>query len=402
MNRLPELTNKGFLPPGTHVCSGDEFINRFCMINENRKQLRKAFYDILDFANSRNALCVMIGGSFVSDKENPHDLDVVIVLHKKDHIPSRPERLVLDGRRTDIMFCSIDEPIITQSFLRLLSYGRYGNEVGIVQINLNHPDKVWETIHEPDDDTFEVIKRAYFNRHLVDLNESPGVLVTVHGLMSHADWNASLIPIASSQGWIVAPYIYGYTTPDILLNKGKRKDAVDKFRDWIYTVKQDYCQNGERISVIAHSFGTYLIGAYLDGFTEFPPVNFNTVILTGSILNEHYDWAGCAGFKVARVRNEIAPNDEWVKWMPRKPSEWLGLDPLFGQAGTSGFTSESNIVTQVSNKIFDHNNVIKRDVITSMWMPFLSSNRHAGDEEGFKRLMQKIRDDKPGIDVDLS
>jgi len=391
MNRLPALTEKGFLPPGTHVCSAQEFIDRFCLVNEKRKQLRKAFVDILDFSNARNAVCVLIGGSYVTDKEDPHDLDVVIVLQKKEHIPSKPERLILDGRRTDIMFCSIDEPIIASSFVRLLSYARFGQEVGVVQISLNHPDKAWETTHEPDDETFEVIKRAYFNRHLVDLNEVPGVLVTIHGIMSHADWNASLIPIANSQGWIVAPYIYGFTTPDILLNKGKRKEAVDLFRDWIFSIKEDYCQNGERISVIAHSFGTYLIGAYLSGFEEFPPVNFNTIILTGSILNKQYDWESCAGFKVARVRNEIAPNDQWVKWMPKKPAEWLGLDPLFGQAGTEGFESKSEILSQATNKIFDHNNVIKKDVITSMWMPFLNSNRHASDEEGYKRLMQKIK-----------
>lgn len=391
MNRLPQFTTKGFLPVGIHVCSAQEFIERFCSVNEKRKSLEKAFIDILDFANSRNAVCVLIGGSYVTDKEDPQDLDVVIVLQRKEHIPSRPERLVLDGKRTDIMFCSNDEPVITASFLKLLSFERYGSGVGVVQISLNHPDKPWTTHHEPDDDTFEVIKRAYFNRHLVDLNEASGVLVTIHGVMSHAEWNAKLIPIASSQGWIVAPYIYGYTTPDILLNKNKRKAAVNAFREWIFSIKQDFCPNGERISVIAHSFGTYLLGAYLDGFKERPPVSFNTIILTGSILTEKYDWESCAGFKVARVRNEIAPNDQWVKWMPKEPENWIGLDPLFGQAGTKGFDSPSKILTQATNKIFDHNNVIEKDVITSMWMPFLNSNKYAGEEEGFRRLMEKIK-----------
>ncbi|MFV8801831.1 DUF6932 family protein [Yersinia sp. LJYL362] len=395
MKNIPDFTAKGYLPKGRHSCSAQQFIDRFCMINDKRQVLKKAFIDILDFANSRNAICVFVGGSYVTSKEDPNDLDVVIVLHYKEHIPSRPERLVLEGKRTDIMFCSADDPVVTASFIKLLSFERYGSGVGIMQINLNHPDEPWTTHHEPDDDTYEVIKRAYFNRHLVDLNEAPGVLVTIHGIMTHAEWNANLIPIASSQGWIVAPYIYGYTTPDILLNKGKRKEAVDAFRDWIYSIKQDFCQNGEQISVIAHSFGTYLVGAYLDGFEEFPPVNFNTLILTGSILNEDYDWESCAGYKVARVRNEIAPNDQWVSWMQRKPSEWLGLDPLFGQAGTKGFTSQSRILTQPTNKIFDHNNVIKKDVITSMWMPFLSSNKYAAEEEGFKLIMAKFAHKEP-------
>lgn len=52
-----------------------------------------------------------------------------------------------------------------------------------------------------------------------------------------------------------------------------------------------YCNSSDtKISVIAHSFGTYIIGAYLAGFEDKPPVNFETIILTGSILSEEYDW----------------------------------------------------------------------------------------------------------------
>lgn len=390
MNRLPALTPKGFLPEGVHRCSGDEFIQRFCLANENRKQLWKAFADILDFAKTRNALCVLIGGSYVTDKEAPNDLDVVIVLRSKEHIPSRTERLILDGKRTDIMFCSNDEPEIIGAFVRLLSYSRYSESVGLVQIDLNHPDHPWQIVQETDDETYEIIKRAYFNRHLVDLNKPAGVLVTVHGLISHAAWNSKVIPIASSQGWVVAPYIYGYTTPEILMSESKRKSAVNAFRDWVYQIKNEYCTDGQNISVIAHSFGTYLVGAYMHGFNEFAPVSFNSIILTGSILNESYNWDACAGFKVARVRNEIAPNDTWVDWMPRKPPEWLGLDPLFGKAGVKGFTSTSRILTQHENRIFDHNNVIEKDVIASMWMPYLNSNRYASEEEGYRRITEKF------------
>lgn len=70
--------------------------------------------------------------------------------------------------------------------------------------------------------------------------------------------------------------------------------------------------------------------------------------------------------------------------MPATPQEWLGLDPLFGQAGAKGFDCNFEMLEQYSNNIFDHNNVIKRDILTSMWMPYLNSNRNAGDEEFLK------------------
>lgn len=385
---IPEFTNQGLLPTGIHLCSGREFIQRFCS-GEKRQNFFKAVVDILDFAAARNVQHVFVGGSFVTNKEDPRDLDVVMVLRRRENIPTKNERLLIAGRRTDIMFCSEDEPKILDAFVHLLGNGRYAERPGVIQIAVQDTNKAWEIRHLPDDDTYEVIKRAYFNRDLIDLSIPTGILITVHGLLSTASWNEYIVPIASSQGWIVAPYYYGFQTPDILFSSSKRKAAVEEFREWIFDVSSTYGDSGVRVSAIAHSFGTYLVGAYLTGFKDVPPVNFNTLILTGSILSESYDWNSCAGNKVARIRNEIAPNDQWVKWMPKTPPEWIGLDPLFGQAGTKGFSCESEILDQPSNNIFDHNNVIKRDVVTSQWMPYLNSNRHAGDEEFMKYLMKK-------------
>lgn len=383
---IPNFNETGTLPAGIHLCTGFQFIDRFCKGNPKREDLTKAVIDILDFAKSRNSRYIFVGGSFITNKEDPADLDVVVTFRNKDHIPSKSERLILAGKRVDIMFCSEDEPKILDSFIHLLSHGRFDDDRGIIQMEVESKTQPWKINHLPDEDTYEVIKRAYFNRELVDLNESAGVLVTVHGLLSDASWNSHIVPIASSQGWTVAPYYYGYQTPDILFSENKRKSAVDAFRDWIFEINQTFGRN-TNISIIAHSFGTYLVGKYLDGFKDMPPVTFNSIILTGSILNESFDWTACAGKKVARVRNEIAPNDQWVKWMPEK--KWLGLDPLFGQAGIQGFKDKSQILTQHENSIFDHNNVIKRDVITSHWLPYLNSNRNVVIQEFLKVLRKK-------------
>lgn len=59
--------------------------------------------------------------------------------------------------------------------------------------------------------------------------------------------------------------------------------------------------------------------------------------------------------------------------MPSK--KWLGFGKLFGQAGVEGFSDDSKILTQYSNDIFGHNNVIKPDIINQIWMPYLNSNK---------------------------
>lgn len=376
MSSIPEF-KKNFLPQGIHNCSGSEFIKRFCNINDYRNKFEKAIEDIFDFARERNAKFIFIGGSYVSEKENPSDLDVVIVFSKTEHIPRKTERILIDGNKTDIMFCSEDKPDIVNSFIRLFSEDMFGREFGLIQVNINNIKSKWETKDYNDyDETYEIVKRAYTHRKIINLNEPEGILVTIHGLLSEGSWNNYLMPIASSQGWIVAPFYYGYTFPDILMSESKRKKIVEQFREWIANIQATY--NG-RISVIAHSFGTYILTSYINGFENNPPVTFNSIILTGSIINTNFDWNTCRGNKVSRVRNEIAPNDQWVKWMPEK--EWLPIDKLFGKSGTEGFQTHSDILSQSTNNIFDHNNVIKKDVITQMWMPYLNANKYAYMQE---------------------
>lgn len=369
--KLPDFNAEGVLPPGIHLCSGEEFIERFCKASTERQSFLKPVSDILDYSKVRNARYLFIGGSFVSNKEKPNDLDVVIVFSKSEFIPQRSERLAIEGRKLDVMFCALDDRKIADAFVYLLANGRYGRNCGLIQVDLYDQKEEWQIRHEPDEETYEIVKRVYVNRSYIDLNEPEGILVTIHGLMSNGSWNSEIAPIASSQGWTFAPFTYGFTSPDILLNGSKRKEVVDSFRDWIYGIKEKY--EGE-ISVIAHSFGTYILGAYMDGF-EIPPVDFNSIILTGSILNRDYDWDSARAIKVCRILNEIAPNDEWVTWMPNK--NWLGKDKLFGTSGVDGFTQESEILTESNNKIFAHNNVIRKDVITQKWMPFLSANKYA-------------------------
>ncbi len=378
MSLIPEFQD-GFLPKGMHSCSGDEFINRFCNINDYRKKFIQSIEDIFDFAKERNAKYIFIGGSFITGKEEPSDFDVVIVFGKSEHIPRQTERILIDGNKVDIMFCSEDKPDIVHSFIRLFTSDMYDRELGLVQVNINNNISEWEIhddIESEYDETYEIVKRMYTHRKIVNLNEPEGILVTIHGLLSHGDWNNNLMPIASSQGWIVAPFYYGYTLPDILMNEGKRKEVIEQFREWILNIQETY--NG-RISVIAHSFGTYILASYINGFKEAPPVTFNSIILTGSIVNTNFDWNECRGNKVSRIRNEIAPNDQWVKWMPEK--KWLPLDKLFGKSGTDGFINDSEILAQFTNNIFDHNNVIKKDVITQMWMPYLNANKYAYIQE---------------------
>jgi hypothetical protein len=387
--KIPDFTTKGKLPPGIHICSGQEFIDKYCSYGQ-RNQFIKPISDILDFAKDRNAVHVFVGGSFISSSEAPNDIDCVMVFAKDRYIPSQTERVSIAGLRFDILYASLESRNIIDSYIKLFSISRYGDEnIGVIQIDLYDKNEVWEIKHQPDENSFEIIKRVYNDRSLIDINEKVGILVSIHGLLSRAEWNMDLAPIASSQGWIVAPYIYDTNKPDLLFNKGKRAKVVDDFRDWVYDIQMRFDSN---VSIIAHSFGTYIIGAYLAGFEEgeCPPVSFNSIILTGSILNKDFDWEKYRGRSVGRVYNMIAPNDEFVKYMPETElKKYLGMSNLFGQAGVEGFTSNSPILTQSNNAIFTHTNTIKRDIIETKWMPFLNANKDAMQIEFTNRIKRE-------------
>jgi hypothetical protein len=378
------FTKKGFLTEGFHLFSGNAFLDKFCF-NDYRDDFRKSISDIFDWAKIKNVKSLFIGGSFVSTIEKPRDIDVLMTFQNEEYIPHKSELLTIEVTRFDIIFCSEHDREIVDNYLFLLTNNRSGDNIGIAQIDLYDSADKWKIIHYPDETTYEIIKRAYINRHHIDHYRPNGIVVTIHGLLSNAKWNADIAPIVSSQNWIFAPYLYEGNDAQLLIDPKKRRNVVENFRDWIYDMQKRY---QFPISVIAHSFGTYIIASYLNAFSDsFSPVQFNCIILTGSILNVEFDWEKKRGIKVARVLNEIAKNDQWVKHMPN--IKWLDKDELFGNSGVYGFKKKTDILLEKSNDIFDHNNVIKRDVIERHWVPYLMANRNAYNDEIYKVLLDK-------------
>lgn len=391
---IPEFTPKGTLPAGIHLCSGNEFVERF-VGNDVRRQYAKPVYDILDFAKDRCATHVFVGGSFVTDRDTPGDFDCLIIFSSDREIPSKNERISVSGIAFDILYASRGDKFIIDTFLKLFSSGRMSDEpVGIIQIDLYHEGHVWEIHHQPSEDEFEIIKRVYNDRSLIDFNKGYGTLVSIHGLLSRAQWNQLLAPTVSSQGWVFAPFIYETNKPDLLLNKNKRDDVIENFRNWIYEVKEKF---GSDISIVAHSFGTYIITEYLKAFDleEFSPVTFNSIVLTGSIVRRDFDWNKYKGKNVGAVYNMVAPNDQWIKFMPEGfLSKFLGMKDEFGRSGLEGFDCTCDILSQSKNEIFTHNNTFRADVIEKKWMPFLNINRSSFHQESMKLLKSKWKQER--------
>ena len=114
----------GYLVAGKISCTGDEFISEFCQ-TDIRKDFQSAVVNILDFAKDKGASRIIVGGSFVSKKDNPNDLDCLIVFPNDLMIPSFVDCALFDKIQYDILYASEQNPKSIDTFIKLLSTNIY-------------------------------------------------------------------------------------------------------------------------------------------------------------------------------------------------------------------------------------------------------------------------------------
>lgn len=78
MQMLPDFTEHGLLPEGIYECSLEDAHNRFCY-NDHRKRIWDGVKKALKLMqeDGLSGGCLLIDGSFVTDKAVPSDVDMV-------------------------------------------------------------------------------------------------------------------------------------------------------------------------------------------------------------------------------------------------------------------------------------------------------------------------------------
>lgn len=80
---IPELNEHGLLPEGLHECTLDEVVARFGQftVSDRRVHLVSRLRDYFGELGSTNlAAFVVVDGSFVTGKEEPGDVDLLVAL----------------------------------------------------------------------------------------------------------------------------------------------------------------------------------------------------------------------------------------------------------------------------------------------------------------------------------
>jgi hypothetical protein len=130
---IPPFDERGYLPAGVYEANEAEFNQRFGF-NSYRQQLLAALHLVLIALKQAGCDRVYIGGSFVTDKEEPGDIDGCF------------EGILIDENLLDPIFLNSDLDAQKARFGIELVFGsnragffqtdRSGNPQGIVVINL--------------------------------------------------------------------------------------------------------------------------------------------------------------------------------------------------------------------------------------------------------------------------
>jgi predicted nucleotidyltransferase len=83
---LPTFNEHGFLPEGVWDCQIDEFISRFAVftVSDGRIRLFAKLKELLADLSKIEYICeIIIDGSYVTAKNEPNDIDIIISLEEK-------------------------------------------------------------------------------------------------------------------------------------------------------------------------------------------------------------------------------------------------------------------------------------------------------------------------------
>jgi hypothetical protein len=141
---LPALNSEGNLPEGIYLTTEEEVFARFATSSARRQGLREQVRSLLALAKSTGQLArVFLWGSFVTDKEVPNDLDVLLMMTAEfavEAVPA-PAQVVFDHVQARLRFqtdvfwtkASID-PQVLHLWLDTYQTGKDFTRRGIVEV----------------------------------------------------------------------------------------------------------------------------------------------------------------------------------------------------------------------------------------------------------------------------
>lgn len=214
------------------------------------------------------------------------------------------------------------------------------------------------------------LRVTFFERQAPPTRDVPWVLA-LHGMNTRGAWQEALswhLAMAYRHSVPVFIYKYGVIRPGVLFEfrqKQLRDELIARIREVTHRARG--AGYGGRPDVIAHSFGTWLLGHALE---RDPEIRLGRVVLTGCILRPDFDWTPFlrAG-QVEAVLCHTGGRDFWARIAHY-------FIPDSGPSGRQGFNDRRNVLHEEASS-FRHSDFFDEhlmpDVFKRVWTPFLTA-----------------------------
>jgi pimeloyl-ACP methyl ester carboxylesterase len=192
-------------------------------------------------------------------------------------------------------------------------------------------------------------------------------VMLIHGIRTQAEWQQRVATAIEDNSKIkVIPTRYEFldVVRFLVPLRGFRSQPVDRIAKLI----RDESKRTARISVIAHSFGSFIVSELLRKYSD---IEFHRVILCGSIVKDDFPWD--------MYSRRIAPNEN-LEWQVLNDCGMQDIWPVMAKSMTWGYGSSGRFG-------FGHNRVKDRfhtkghgDFFTAKfaieyWLPYLNNGK---------------------------
>lgn len=184
------------------------------------------------------------------------------------------------------------------------------------------------------------------------------ITVLIHGIRTFATWQEQLrLELEKHESSITYPIGYDYFDAiQFWCPFFTRKRPIDRVLNELRGIRSTH--RNDKVCVVAHSFGTYIISQIL---CEISDIQLDRLLLCGSVIPQDFRWDKVVKFPIGGVLNDCGSKDMWP--ILAKCLSWG-----YGASGTYGFKTHK--VTDRFHNL-GHSDFFEDGFIKTFWLPFI-------------------------------
>ncbi|MBS0357534.1 MAG: hypothetical protein JSR83_26915 [Proteobacteria bacterium] len=207
----------------------------------------------------------------------------------------------------------------------------------------------------------ELAETIFFLGHALGSERSSvkeSIVVLVHGIRTNAEWQGRVVKLLGDAGFKnTVPLGYGFLDAcRFWFPFLTRRGPISKIARDLRRIRSD--NEGVNISIVAHSFGTYILSEILKEETD---IVFHRIQLCGSIINLNYRWDKVKAQVRGCIVNDVGTSDVW-------PVLAKALSWGYGPSGTFGFKRYGLTDRYIK---CGHSDFFDDEHVKKYWLPFL-------------------------------